>query len=118
MSSRPKGDPGLLPIFQDVLLQITSLQETLNGITINDADTSPRRTSKTVLNVIVITDFHPNKPTIGTPPTGMKGFAFAKAGAQVFGASGTDDCEGNEEHDPHYEPIVPLPKVKNNFFWF
>ncbi|XP_033637920.1 E3 SUMO-protein ligase RanBP2-like [Asterias rubens] len=42
---------------------------------------------------------------------GAKGFAFAQAGAQVFGGGGDDNAGGDEEHDPHFDPIVPLPEL-------
>lgn len=59
--------------------------------------------------------------------TGSKPFAFEGSGSAVFGAvssttgneshnqsenaenEGDDDHYDENEHDPHYEPIVPLP---------
>ncbi|XP_038051028.1 E3 SUMO-protein ligase RanBP2-like isoform X2 [Patiria miniata] len=42
-----------------------------------------------------------------------KGFSFAQAGAQVFGAGAGEDggAEESHEHDPHYDPIMTLPEL-------
>ena len=41
-------------------------------------------------------------------------FSFANAGAPVFGAAqGDDHHRGDDEYDPHYEPIISLPDIGN-----
>lgn len=47
----------------------------------------------------------------------QEGFAFAGAGAAVFGQKGGapkgegDEEGGEDNHDPHFEPIIPLPEL-------
>ena len=71
-------------------------------------------------------------PTFAALSTGKEGFAFGKktegfsfagTGASVFGGGNKasaevnndnneqDDGEDDNEHDPHFEPIIPLPKL-------
>ncbi|XP_071799079.1 uncharacterized protein [Asterias amurensis] len=39
--------------------------------------------------------------------SGAKGFAFAKAGAQLFGSGGDNYAGGDKKQDPNYDPIIP-----------